>query len=61
MTFGLTRIPSNLDNAFNGRNALNVLIDLNTGISATPSESSKVPRTLTSTIAKSNMFQPVLK
>jgi hypothetical protein len=56
-----TRIPSNLDNAFNGRKALNVLIDLNAGISAIPNKSRTVPSTLTTTITKSNLFQPFLK
>jgi len=56
-----TRIPSNLDNAFNGRKALNVLIDLNAGISATPNKSRIVPSTLTTTITKSNLFQPFVK
>jgi hypothetical protein len=56
-----TRIPSNLESALNGRKALNVLIDLNTGISATPNKSRRVPRRLTNTITKSNIFQPVVK
>jgi hypothetical protein len=54
-------MPSNLDSAFNGLSALNVRMDLNAGISATPSQSSKLPRTLTKTITKSNQFQPFLK
>lgn len=56
-----TRIPSNLDKAFNGLKALNVRIDLNAGISATPSVSSAVPSTLTQTIRKSNQFHPFVK
>jgi hypothetical protein len=35
INYSPTRIPSNLESAFNGRNALNVLMDLNAGISAT--------------------------
>jgi hypothetical protein len=34
--FTTTRMPSNLDRAFSGRNALNVRIVLNIGISASP-------------------------
>jgi hypothetical protein len=56
-----TRIPSNLESAFNGRNALKVLIDRNAGISATPRKSRTVPKTLTTTITKSNQFQAVVK
>jgi hypothetical protein len=56
-----TRIPSNLDSARNGRKARNVLMDLNAGISATPNKSRAFPRILTSTITKSNIFQPVVK
>ncbi len=56
-----TRIPSNLESAFNGLKARNVLIDLNAGISATPNQSSKLPRILTTTIKKSNQFQPLVK
>lgn len=56
-----TRIPSNLDNALNGRKARSVLIDLNAGTSATPNISRRVPATLTKTIIKSNLFQPSLK
>ncbi len=61
LAFSPTRIPSNLESAFNGLKALNVLIDLNAGISATPSQSSVLPRTLTTTIKKSNQFQPLVK
>ncbi len=54
-------MPSNRDNALNGRKALNVLMDLNAGILATSNKSRIVPRTLTNTIRKSNRFQPLLK
>ena len=56
-----TRMPSNLERAFSGRRARSVLIDLNAGISATPSVSSNVPSTLTTTIRKSSQFQPLVK
>lgn len=54
-------MPSNLDRALRGLNARNVLMDLNAGISATPSVSSNVPSTLTQTIRKSSQFQPLVK
>ena len=56
-----TRMPSNLESAFNGLNARNVLMDLNAGISATPNQSNILPKTLTKTMKKSNQFQPLVK
>ena len=56
-----TRMPSNLDSAFNGRSARSVLMDLNAGISATPSQSRILPRTLTTTMMKSSQFHPLEK